>query len=97
MRSIAVVVATAVLGSPRSRTALVAGTVIVPRTVFTALLPGSNIACRWATLPWLGITVIRLVAALVGTGFNATRRVFTRSTSRKFVHELLFGMLDKLI
>jgi hypothetical protein len=89
MRSIAVVVATAVLGSPGRGTTLIARSVIVPGTVLTSLLPGSNIARRGATLPRLGITVIGLVATLVGAGFNTTRRILTRSTSGKFVHELL--------
>jgi hypothetical protein len=64
---------------------VVAGTVVA-----ASLLPGSHIALgrRSTLLPGLRIAVVR-VAALFGTGFNATGLVLATCATRQFVHELL--------
>jgi hypothetical protein len=68
---------------------VVAGTVVA-----ASLLPGSHIALgrRSTLLPGLRIAVVR-VAALFGTGFNATGFVLATRATRQFVHELLEIML----
>lgn len=50
------------------------------------LLPGCDITRGTTLLPWLRVIII----AGVETGFDTARRFFTRSTSRQFMHELLF-------
>jgi hypothetical protein len=99
----------AVLSSPRSRATLAATSIVVARAIVatgsavvvpgtvvaTSLLPGSHIALgrRSTLLPGLRIAVVR-VAALFGTGFDATGLVFAAtSATRQFVHELLEIML----
>jgi len=68
--------------------------------VLTSLLPRSNIAGwrrRAALLPGVRITIIsRRITALIGAGFNTTRRVLARGTSRQLVHELLHLTVDSI-
>jgi hypothetical protein len=104
LRWVAVV---AVLCSPRGRATLAATSIVVARAIVAtrlvvvagtvvaaSLLPGSHIALgrRSTLLPGLRIAVVR-VAALFGTGFNATGLVLATCATRQFVHELLEIML----
>ena len=85
--AVSVVASSAALG-PWGCASVVSRSVIVATVVPASLLPGSDIAGWWASLPRLHIAV---VVALIGAGFNATRHVaiFTRRTSGQFLHKLL--------
>ncbi|KAB8266989.1 hypothetical protein BDV30DRAFT_231983 [Aspergillus minisclerotigenes] len=88
LRAISIIASTAAL-SPWGCASLVTRSIVVTGAVVSAsLLPRSHITGRWPTLPRLRITV---VVTLIGTGFDAARdaAIFTRSSSRQFLHELL--------
>lgn len=82
------VVASVALRSSPGRWTLVARTIVVAAVVAAPLLPGGNVT-GWRTtlLPWLHVMVI---VARIGTGFDTTRRLFTRSATGEFLHKLLY-------
>ncbi|KAB8071509.1 hypothetical protein BDV29DRAFT_193199 [Aspergillus leporis] len=89
MRVISIISSTALC--PWSRTSLVTRSIVVTAVVSASLLPRSHITGGWSTLPRLNVPV---VVTLVGAGFDAARSlaIFTWSTSRQFLHELLIAV-----